>query len=113
MTTHRPEMLLWLSDSRGIYIPRDFAKSFVDRDKHVSGVSAEDWVVLESGPDNESYWDAWVDVCDNAVVTDEHGHSYTIWQEGDCWLLPRGMEWDNETRCFVWPEELEAAESIG
>ena len=49
--TKRPEMLLWLSDARGVYIPRDFAKSFADRAKHVSGVSEEDWTILELGPD--------------------------------------------------------------
>ena len=61
-------MLLWLSDARGVYIPRDFANSFADRAKTVSGVSDEDWTILERGPDyedetgqtvcNESYWDA-------------------------------------------------------
>jgi hypothetical protein len=46
MTT-KPETLLWLNDSRGVYIPRDFANCFVNRDKHVSGVSAEDWTILK------------------------------------------------------------------
>ena len=40
--THRPEMILWLSDARGQYIPRDFANSFSDRAKHVKGVSDDD-----------------------------------------------------------------------
>src|SRR3954454_3190252 len=104
MTT-KPDMLLWLSDSRGQYIPRDFANSFADRSKSVSGVADDDWAILEEGPDHELYWDVWTEVCDRAEVTDEHGHKYHVWQDGDCWLVPVGMEWNDETDTFVWPEE--------
>ncbi len=114
--TKRPEMLLWLSDSRGIYIPRDFAKSFSDRAKTVQGVSDEDWATLELGPHyqsetdshtvfNDVYWEVWDDICTNAVITDEHGHKYRIYQDGDCWLIPEGMEWNEETDSFDWPDE--------
>ena len=113
MTTSRPEMLLWLTDSHGVYIPQQFAKCLAQRDKYVSGVSATDWAVLEAGPDNESYWDSWINVCDNAVITDENGSSFTIWQDGDCWLIPCGMDWRDDIECFAWPEENEDAESIG
>ena len=54
----KPEPLLWLSDARGIYIPRDFASSFADRAKSVSGVTDEDWAILEEGPDHDWYWEA-------------------------------------------------------
>ena len=108
--TNKPEIMLWLSDARGQYIPRDFAQSFADRAKSVTGVSDEDWAILEAGPDscsNESYWDAWDDVCNNAVVTNAHGNKYTIWQNDDydCWLVPIDMEWNDETDCFDWPDE--------
>jgi len=105
----KPDMLLWLSDTRGVYIPRDFALSFADRDKSVSGVSAEDWKVLEAGPDGKYdwYWEAWDAVCQDAVVTDEHGVKYRVYQDGDCWLVPDGMEWSDEEETFVWPGEEE------
>jgi len=102
---HKTDALLWLSDARGIYIPRDFAKSFADRTKFVSGVSDEDWATLDAGPDHEWYWEAWTNVCDNAVVTDEHGHKYFVYQDGDCWLVPCGMEWSEETGGFAWPAD--------
>jgi hypothetical protein len=101
--TKQPEPLLWLNDARGIYIPRDFAKSFNDRAKAVSGVSDEDWAILED-PDHEFYCETWQDVCDNAVITDPDGIKYTVYQDGDCWLIPVGMEWDDETDFFVWPQ---------
>lgn len=103
----KPDMLLWLSDARGRYIPRDFASSFADRSKSVSGVSDEWWAVLEAGPDHELYWDVWCDVERNAVITDEKGTKYGIWQDGDCWLIPEGMEWDDDEQGFRWPQDEE------
>lgn len=107
-TTKQPEPMLWLDDARGVYIPRDFATSFKDRDQHVSGVSADDWAILEQGPDscsNESYWDVWIEVCDNATVTDENGIKYHLYQNGDLWLIPDGMEWNDKTEFFDWPRD--------
>lgn len=102
----RPEPILWLSDSRGVYIPQNFAESFVDRDRDVTGVSAADWEILETGPDHEWYWEAWDDVLDNAIVTDHKaGVRYRVEQDGDCWLIPVDMEWDDEKAWYVWPED--------
>ncbi len=101
---HKPELMLWLTDVRGIDIPRDFALSFVDRDRDVTGVSVEDWADLESGPDSETYWDTWTDVCNNAVITDSKtGTRYTVWQDSDCWLVPEGMECNDDGEWY-WPD---------
>jgi hypothetical protein len=101
--TNRPEPLLWLDDHRGRYIPRDFARSFADRASVVSGVTDDDWVILEAGPDGETfYWDVWVEVCDSAIVTID-GTQYRVYQDGDCWLIPDGMEWSEDTDTFAWP----------
>ena len=113
--TKRPEIMLWLNDSRGQYIPRDFAKSFADRAKSVTGVSDEQWAILEHGPDggldsedgpNERYCEVWCDVEDRAVITDDDGNKFQIHNDGDCWLVPVDMEWDDEQGTFVWPDEL-------
>jgi hypothetical protein len=97
--------MLWLSENRGQYIPQDFAASFADRDRDVSGVAAEDWAILDAGPDHEWYWDAWDDVSTNAVITDDSGNRYYIHQDGDCWLVPFGMTWDDEEDAFTWPDD--------
>lgn len=102
---NKPDMILWLSDARGVFIPRDFAKSFSDRAKNVKGVSEENWAILEAGPDHEWYWEAWTEVENDAIITDENGVEYTVWQSGDCWLVPKGMEWDEELDGYKWPEE--------
>ncbi len=108
----KPEPMLWLSDSRGQYIPRDFASSFADRAKSVSGVSDEDWAILEAGPDHAHYWEAWEDVEARAVVTDDNGAKYTIYLDGNCWLIPEGMLWDDEANFFVWPAKEEDDEGV-
>lgn len=105
MTPKKPEPLLWLSDARGMYIPRDFAQSFEDRDTYVSNVSADDWAILEYGPEHEHYWDVWNDVEQNARITNLQGDIFRVYQDGDCWLIPIGMEHDEESDFFVWPEE--------
>ena len=94
--------LLFLSDARGIYIPRDFAKCIkVDA---LKGVSSEDLDLLRNGPDEELYWDVWTDVLDNATVED-NGVTYFLYQDGDLWLIPQGMEWNDERGCWEWPFE--------
>jgi hypothetical protein len=100
----QPEPLLWLDDHRGVYIPRDFASSFADRARSVAGVSEEQWAILED-PDHELYWDVWTEVCDNAKVTDENGIVYSVWQDGACWLIPEGMEWNERDEFFSWPQD--------
>lgn len=87
------ESILFLSDARGIYIPQDFATDI----KHecVKGVSDAEWSILESGPDHELYQETWNDVEQNAIITD-NGVEYCIFQDGDCWLVLVGAEWETE-----------------
>jgi len=100
----KPDMIIILSDARGVYIPRDFASS-VRRDC-TTGVSDEDWAILAAGPDHDEYWDAWQEVEQNARITDpDNGTVYFVYNDSDCWLVPVGMEWSDEEDTFVWPED--------
>ena len=81
------DAVLFLSDASGQYMPRDFAYQI--KRECVTGVSQRDWELLESGPDNEEYWDTWIQVESNATITDpSNGIEYRIYQDGDCWLVP-------------------------
>jgi hypothetical protein len=85
------EPQLFLDDHRGVYIPRDFALE-VKRDC-VSGVTEEQWAILEAGPDHEWYWDTWSEVEQNATVTDpEDGTVFHLCQNGPLWLVPSGYD---------------------
>jgi hypothetical protein len=90
-----------LNDARGIFIPRDFTSN-VARER-VTGVSDEDWAMLEAGPDHVLYWETWDDVLNKAKVTDDNGVQYTLNQDGDLWLIPVGMTWDDEADGWRWP----------
>jgi hypothetical protein len=79
--------ILYASSARGIYIPQFFAESVIR--ENVQGVPEEDWAILEAGPDHEWYWEAWNDVCDNALlVSPDTAAQYRLWQDGDLWLIP-------------------------
>jgi hypothetical protein len=113
MKYREAKMQLFLSDARGVFIPRDFAQS-IKRDA-ISGIDLADLDYLEQGPDAEHYWDTWSDVCDNAVITDpSDGTAYFVYQDGDCWLVEQGAQYNEglDTDCssmFVVeiPEEEE------
>lgn len=134
----KPSVELFLSDSRGIYIPRDFAQCV--NHKILFGVSDEDLADLEN-PDSETHWDTWSDVCDNAFVyaptlagweydtatlnslamahaaLDDKardtllamipGTKYNLYQDGDLFLVPDGMEFTDagDNAGFSWPCE--------
>jgi len=77
--------ILFSDSARGVYIPQHFAES-VRRDC-VTGVTAQDLAILESGPDTEGYWETWEAVENSAVVHGADGY-YRLYQDGDLWLVP-------------------------
>lgn len=104
--TNKPQPILFLSDARGIYIPRDFAKG-IKRD-YVAGIAPDTWKCLEAGPDHEWYWEAWAEVERDAIVTDPTtGIRYRVYQDGDCWLLPEGMT-ATDSGELTWEERANA-----
>ena len=42
-----------------------------------------------------------------AIITDGNDGTYHLWQNGDLWLIPTGMEWSDEADDWVWPTEEE------
>lgn len=99
----RPDVMLYLDDHRGIYIPRDFVEC--TKPECITGCDPEDLATLREGPEHEWYWEAWDSVCSNARVTDPStGVVYTLSQDGALWLVPEGMEWSDRDG-WVWPAE--------
>ena len=82
-----PNSELLFEANRGVYIPQHFAQE-IERDR-VTGVSADDYAILENGPnaDNEPYWDVWHSVLDNARLTDADGTEFFLYQDGDVWAV--------------------------
>lgn len=86
------ELEIYADSARGIYIPQFFAESI--KREYVTGVSDEDWQILEAGPDAELYWETWDDVLNNAVLTDRNNTTWTLYQDGDLFLVPDGFDWE-------------------
>lgn len=93
---------LCITDGWGVYVPQRFAELFGDR---AANLPDEDLAILKAGPEHEHYWETWEGVLDSATIT-EGGITYRLWQDGDLWLVPEGMEWDDEADGWVWPEEV-------
>jgi hypothetical protein len=90
----------FFEDSRGIYIPQNFAET-IDRDS-VTGVTEREWRILEAGPPesvwateaaSDEYWDTWDTVMQRAVITDSDGTKHQLFHDGDLWLVPIDAEW--------------------
>lgn len=89
-TLAKPQPILYLDDHRGIYIPRDFVLG--TRPECISGAKPEDLEILRD-PNHEWYWEAWDSVCQNAILTDNLGTRYRLYQDGALWLIPEGSNW--------------------
>jgi len=81
LTKENPTELM-VDCHHGIYIPQIFAET-VNRDLFGDSISAEDYAILESGPDHEAYWDAWDSILSSAETED----GVSLWQDGDLWAV--------------------------
>lgn len=74
---------LLIDESRGIYIPQDFAA-----ESEGWGLSDEDKQILAAGPYHEYYWDVWDDVLSYATYERRVGDVVETWildQDCDLW----------------------------
>ena len=85
--------ILFADESRGINIPLFFITSFDQYKNDLVNVDRDDLNTIANGPDDEYYWDAWQSILDNATVIDHDGNEYTMFQDGDLWLIPVNAEW--------------------
>lgn len=95
---------LLLSDSRGVYIPRDFTECF---DMEAWNVSEEDASILQGDPygeDSDVLWSTWHYVLDNAHYVDKEGHTWRLYQDGDLWAICEELMTDEEYYNFFGEE---------
>jgi hypothetical protein len=71
---------LILSDSHGVYIPQVFYNNF---DFDTWNLKKDEFPALDD-PQNESYWDSWNDLLNNAIKKDDANKCHwNLEQEGD------------------------------
>ena len=88
---------LYLDSNRGVYIPRDFfQETRPECIKWACDSETKAWILDQcSNPDNESYWDAWLQA-ENDVTVIDGDVEYQIYPDDDLWLVPIDAEWPNE-----------------
>jgi hypothetical protein len=72
---------LFADSAMGVYIPQYFAET-ANRDEF-KYVDENQWSILESGPEHESYWDIWSEVLDNAETI----CGGILHQDCDLWIV--------------------------
>jgi len=86
-------IVLILSDTRGVYIPRGFVTgndpAVLDTahcDKwHISLDLAA--TLLNDPYTTESFWDIWVQILESAYFIADDGRKYTLYQDGDLFAI--------------------------
>lgn len=98
---------LLFSDNLGVYVPQYFANGFAPE---AWGIAADDkdWALLQAGPDNEWYWEAWDWVMTRAVHVDPKGNKWHLWQDGDLFAYCEDLMTDEEYEGFYGEPRPEA-----
>ena len=84
-------MRLLVDSHHGIYVPQVFAKTYIGWN-----LTLEDERILQEGPDNPVYWEAWDAVLDYAEF-ETGGHIWTLDENaGDLWAIREDHVWEEE-----------------
>lgn len=89
--------------SAGIYVPQLWAKSYKRGSWHGFNY-VQDVKPLLTGPEHEHYWECWEDIINTAYFVDEKGTVWTLYQDGDLFIVDQGKidEWQDETGLNFW-----------
>lgn len=105
------EPILLITDASGIYIPQRFVEEYAS-EWNLENVSKESIESLKD-VDDEFYWDAWIDVEQNAT----HKDGYSLHQDGDLWAIPNDMPTYDDTlenvRSRMKTDETGASKTLG
>lgn len=90
--TASPELLI--DSNRGIYIAQSFCEIYAPYITNMDRVK-DDFNICLQGPDHEEYWEAWADLMDNVIITNDNKEVFTVGnlgEDGDLWAIPENYE---------------------
>lgn len=82
---------LYLSDARGIHIPRDFVLCATKEcvEDYTKWKEDLDFLADENNIDKDGYWDTWHKVLENIVIKHPTtGRRWSLYQDGDLFIIP-------------------------
>lgn len=91
---------IFADDSRGIYIPQHFAKAHNKDVWNFTDCWPDSLTVITGDVMQEGYWDAWHDVIDNAFCIDENNNKWTLYQDGDLFVICSDLMTEEESKEF-------------
>ena len=94
--TYTAEPYVFLNDAHGVYIPKLFCDDIEKSDCEKMGINWEDVKTCQDGPDNEWYWESWDLILSDFTITDDQGIKWYLYQDGDLWCYPEGLEFPEE-----------------
>lgn len=78
-------MILFADSSRGVTIPQHWLESI--NPDYWDTVTPWAREAISAGPENDDYWHAWEQVMESQHVKDVHGNEWTLYMDGDLWLV--------------------------
>lgn len=96
MNNYNEFMKVIMSDSWGIYIPQRWTEHWYHDGWTIDTTDDLDelFECINDGPENESYWDAWDEIYQNAYFTDEHDKKWFLYQDGNLFIVSEDMPED-------------------
>ena len=86
------EPVLLLDENNGIYIPKLFCKQCNPQNSYFVW-DYDNCSEILLNPEHELYWEVWDEVLDSAYCIDpDNNIKYTLYQNGDLWIIPEGCE---------------------
>lgn len=85
------DVQLLVDGAHGQYIPQIFVQNYKNYILEKS-VNADDLNILLEGPYAQYYWEAWDTVEQSAILQDDNGIRWTLYQDGDLWAVKEGTE---------------------
>ena len=82
-----------LSGSAGIYVPREFAQSFVVRESSLD----EAMSICAADPDHADYWECWAEILDNGTIEGKSGAVWNLWQDSDLFAIRADVDIDPDS----------------
>jgi len=79
------QMISTYPSSANVNMPLYFFKQLFSIFKLL--ITDEDIKILLEGPPHNEYWDAWLEVIDRVYLIDSEGNKWTLWQDGDLWVI--------------------------
>jgi len=98
-------MTLLVTDTVGIYIPKVFIEQCGEKTlKQIKEQTTAGTIESLKDPYNRDYWEAWGEVVERVLLTNEKGEELGLYESGDLWLINWTVlqTFSDECQSYFW-----------